>query len=250
MLCYGIVHLIVAYLAVQIALAGSGQPADKSGAVREIASTAVGGPLLWVLAIGLFAFAAWQLLLTFVGYTWRAKKRKRVLKRMGAAVRVAIAVSVGITAIRFASGDGGSGNDDQKQQEFTARLLELPAGRLLVGLAALVVLGYAAAGISSGVRRSFMKDLDTAQLPAGSQRWVRRLGMIGYVGKGVAIAIMGILLGLAAIRRDPGEAGGLDAALRTLADQTYGTALLLAVAIGFAAYGVYCFAAARSHRTV
>jgi hypothetical protein len=54
---------------------------------------------------------------------------------------------------------------------------------------------------------------------------------------------------LAAIRSNLGEAGGLDAALRTLAGQPFGTVLLIAVAIGLAAFGVYCFAAARSHRT-
>jgi hypothetical protein len=58
-----------------------------------------------------------------------------------------------------------------------------------------------------------------------------------------------MLLGLAAIRSNPGEAGGLDAALRTLAAQPFGTFLLIAVAIGFAAYGIFCFAAARSHRS-
>jgi hypothetical protein len=33
---------------------------------------------------------------------------------------------------------------------------------------------------------------------------------------------------------------GLDAALTTLAAQTYGTALLLLVAAGLACFGVYC----------
>ncbi|HEV2783321.1 MAG TPA: DUF1206 domain-containing protein [Actinophytocola sp.] len=249
MVCYGVVHLIVAYLGVQIAVAGNGQSADKSGAVEEIASTSFGGMLLWVLAIGLFAFALWQVLLAIVGYGWRHKKRTRVFKRIGAAVRAVIAVSIGVTAVRVASGAGSAGDGDQQQQNFTAKVLELPAGRILVGLAALIVLCYGIAAVSSGVRRSFMKDLNTSELPAGSQQWVRRLGMIGYIGKGVAIGIVAILLGLAAFRSNPNEAGGLDAALRTLADQPFGTFLLIAVALGFAGYGVYCFAAARSHRT-
>jgi hypothetical protein len=41
---------------------------------------------------------------------------------------------------------------------------------------------------------------------------------------------------------------GLDAALRTLATQPFGTALLIAVAVGLAAFGVYCFAAAKAHK--
>jgi uncharacterized protein DUF1206 len=249
MVCYGVVHVIVAYLGVQIVVSGSGQSADKAGAVEEIASTSFGDALLWMLAIGLFAFALWQVLLAIVGYAWRRKKRTRVFKRIGAAVRAAISISIGLTAVKVASGTSSPGDGNQQQQSFTAELLELPAGRILVGLAALIVLIYGIAAISSGVRRSFMKDLHTSELPPGSQHWVRRLGMIGYIGKGIAISIVAILLGLAAFRSNPGEAGGLDAALRTLADQPFGTALLIAVSLGFAAYGVYCFAAARSHRT-
>jgi Domain of Unknown Function (DUF1206) len=58
-----------------------------------------------------------------------------------------------------------------------------------------------------------------------------------------------VLVGLAALHRNPNEAGGLDAALRTLIAQPFGTLLLVVVAIGFAAYGVYCFAAARAQRS-
>jgi hypothetical protein len=249
MICYGAVHVIVAYLALRVATGGGGQQANHNGALEEVASTSLGVAVLWVLGIGLIAFALWQLLLTAVGYTWRNKKRTRVFKRIGALVRAVTGIVVAVAAIQLASGDGSSGNSNAKQQTLTAKVLELPAGRLLVGLVALIVIGFGVAGIVSGVRRSFMKDLDTSELPAGTQHWVRRLGTIGYPGKGLAVSIIGMLLGLAAIRSNPGEAGGLDAALRTLAAQPFGTFLLIAVAIGFAAYGIFCFAAARSHRS-
>jgi hypothetical protein len=249
MVCYGVVHVVVAYLALRVATVGSAQPADQSGALQEIADTSFGGAVLWVLAIGLIAFGLWQALLAVSGYTWRTKKRTRVFKRLGALVRAVVGFSVGIAAIRLASGSGQAPSSGQKQKTFTARLLELPAGRFLVGLVALIVIGFGVAAVVSGVRRSFMKDLDTTELPAGSQKWVRRIGTIGYLAKGVAVGIVGILLGIAALQSNPGQAGGLDAALRTLAAQPFGPYLLIAVAIGVAAFGIYCFAAARSHRT-
>ena len=248
MVCYGIVHVIVAYLAVRVATGSSTQRADQSGALEEVASTPFGDVLLWVLAIGLFAFAVWQLLLAAVGFTWRTKQRTRIVKRLGAAVRAVIGVAIAVLAIKLATGGGGS-DSGQKQKTFTARLLELPAGRFLVGLAALIVIGFAVGAIASGVRRSFMKDLNTAELPSGTQQWVRRLGMIGYIAKGVAVGIVGLLIGIAAVQSNPGKAGGLDAALHALAAQPFGPYLLIVMALGFAAFGVYCFAAARSHRT-
>jgi hypothetical protein len=247
MVCYGAIHVIVAYLAVRVATGSGTQRADQSGALEEIASTSFGGVVLWVLAIGLFAFAVWQLLLAAVGFTWRTKQRTRIAKRLGAAVRAVIGASIAVLAVKLAAGNGGS-DSGQKQKSVTARLLELPAGRLLVGLAALIVIGFAVGAVASGVRRSFMKDLNTAELPSGTQQWVRRLGMIGYIAKGVAVGIVGVLIGIAALQSNPGKAGGLDAALHTLASQPFGPYLLIAVAAGLAAFGIYCFAAARSHR--
>jgi multisubunit Na+/H+ antiporter MnhE subunit len=247
MVCYGAVHVLVAYLAVRVATGTGTQRADQRGALKEVASTSFGGVVLWVLAIGLLAFALWQLLLAAVGFTWRTKQRTRTVKRLGAAVRAVTGVVLAVLAINLATGDGGS-DSGQDQQTFTARLLELPAGRLLVGVVALIVLGFAVGAIVSGVRRSFMRDLNTAELPSGTQRWVRWLGMIGYLAKGVAVGIVGVLIGIAALQRNPGKAGGLDAALHTLVRQPLGPYLLIAVAAGLAAFGIYCLAAARSHR--
>ncbi|WP_374201907.1 DUF1206 domain-containing protein [Actinokineospora sp. PR83] len=248
MACFGLVYLIVAYLAVRIAVGGGGQEADQTGALSEISSTTFGAAVLWVLAVGLFAFGVWQLLMAAVSYHWVEEGRKRTFKRIGAAVRGVVGISLGVASIRYATGGGSQGGDD-KQQEWTAKVLELPAGRFLVGAVALVVIGVGVASIVSGVRRSFMKDLDTSELPAGSRTWVERLGMVGNIAKGVGIAIVGVLLGFAAVDSNAGEAGGLDKALRTLAEQPFGTALLIAVALGFAAFGAYCLAAAKAHRT-
>jgi hypothetical protein len=248
MVCYGVVHLLVAYLAVRIVTVGSSQPADQSGALDEIAGTSFGGIVLWVLAIGLIAFGVWQALLAAAGYTWRAKESERIAKRLSSLVRAVVGFSVGIAAIRLASGSGQGQSSGQKQKTFTARLLELPAGRFLVGLVALIVIGFGVAAVVSGVRRSFMKDLNTMDLPVRSRKWVRWLGTIGYLAKGVAIGIVGVLLGIAALRSNPGQAGGLDAALRALAAQPFGAFLLIAVAAGVAAFGIYCFAAGSAHR--
>ena len=50
------------------------------------------------------------------------------------------------------------------------------------------------------------------------------------------------------MRFDPKESSGLDAALKALAGQPFGIFLLIAVALGLACYGVFCFFDARYHR--
>ena len=66
--------------------------------------------------------------------------------------------------------------------------------------------------------------------------------MFGYTAKGVAYAIVGILVIAAAVTYDPDKARGLDSALKTLASHAYGNWLLALIAFGFAAFGVFCFA--------
>jgi hypothetical protein len=250
MACYGIVYVIVAYLALRISFGDNGKQADQKGALQEIAATTFGDVMLWVLGIGLLAFGPWQLLLAAVSYQWRTPKRKRTTKRIGAAIRGITGLALGVAAIGIVTGSGsGSGSGNEKEQTFTAKVLELPVGRLLLGVIALVVIGFGAASVYSGARRSFMKDLDTSELPSGTRSWVAGIGMVGYIAKGVAVGIVGVLLGIAALHRNPGQAGGLDAALRTLAGQPFGSVLLVVMAIGFAAFGGYCFAAAKSQRT-
>lgn len=248
MVCYGLVHIVVAYLAVRVAFGDSGQQADQNGAVQEVGSTQFGAVMLWVLAIGLVAYGAWQLLMAAVGFRWVHKKSKRVRRRIAAVVRAVIAIALGVYAVRLATGSGGGGSGDQRQQEFTAKLLSLPAGQVLVAIVAAIVLGVAVGEVRRGVRKSFLQDLDLADLPQGTQQWVRRLGVFGYLAKGVVLGIIGVLLALAAFQSNAREAGGLDRALKTLAAQPFGTVALVVVAVGLAAFGVYCFAAARAHK--
>jgi len=72
-------------------------------------------------------------------------------------------------------------------------------------------------------------------------------GVLGFTAKGAAYAVVGILVVAAAVTYDLSKSRGLDMALRTVAAQPYGRALLLAVAAGVAAYGFFAFAEARHH---
>src|SRR4051794_41458546 len=60
MLVYGIVHLIVAWLAVQLALGEQGQNASQKGAMRTLAKQPFGTLLLWLVAIGMFLLVLWR----------------------------------------------------------------------------------------------------------------------------------------------------------------------------------------------
>jgi hypothetical protein len=257
MVCIGVVYLIVAYLALRVAFGDSGEQADQKGAIAEVGATSFGKVVLWVLVVGLIAYGAWQLMQAAIGFRWVQKKGKRTRKRIGAVVRAIIGISLGIYAARLASSGSGTstgsgssgGSGGEQQKEWTAKVLALPFGQVLVAIGAAIIIGVGISQIRKGVLKKFLDDLDLGDLPAGTQQWVRRLGVAGYIAKGIVLGIIGVLLGIAAFHENSREAGGLDAALKTLAAQPFGTVALVIVAIGLAAFGVYSFAAARAHKT-
>jgi len=114
-------------------------------------------------------------------------------------------------------------------------------GRWLVGLAGLIVVGIGVGLIAYGLTKKFEKHLNTGQMDGNVRRTVRRLGVAGYSAKGTAYGIAGALIVAAAVTYDPEKARGLDAAIKTIAAESYGPWLLGLIALGVAAYGIYCF---------
>jgi len=100
--------------------------------------------------------------------------------------------------------------------------------------------------IAKGARRKFVNDIT---LPSGAGRGaVLVLGTVGYIAKGIAIAVVGVLFVIAAVVVNPTQASGLDGALKALAALPFGSAILVAIGIGLIAFGIYTFARARLAR--
>lgn len=238
---YGIVHLLLAWLAVRLAFGDGGGSASSQGALHQLARTSVGLVSLYVVAAGFVALVAWQAMEALWGHrdrTGAKRVRKRVTSVGKAVVYAALAGSAFKTAT--GSGSGGGGTDGM-----TSRLMSLPAGPLLVGAVGLAIIGIAGAIAYRGVAESFRDDMETdGQIGRDGGTYVL-LGKVGHVTKGVAIAIVGALFLYAAFTHDPKKSGGLDQALHKLLDQPFGAPLLVVIALGFACFGLFCLAWAR-----
>jgi type IV secretory pathway VirB2 component (pilin) len=136
---------------------------------------------------------------------------------------------------------GVANSSSGQQRAATAGLLAQPAGRWLVALAGVAVVALGIGLFWYGVKRKFERQLRLQQASMSTRQTVTRLGQVGYIAKGCAFTIAGVLLILAAVHKNAAQSTGLDGALRTLAAQPFGTLLLIVVAVGIAAFGVYCF---------
>lgn len=242
---YGLLHLAVAWLAIQIALGHSSTRADQTGAFRLLEQQPAGHALLIIIVIGLFAMALWQLMLAAVGHREQTGKR-RVFERVASLGRVLIYAFLAWTALRVLQGSAQS--SASTQEKATAGMLGSTGGRAVIVLAGLVILGVGIGMIVYGAKRKFESKLMLGQLNRPTRVGVVRMGQFGYIARGVAFGIVGYLMVQAALSDNASRSRGLDGALRTLAGEPLGGVLLAIVAIGFAAFGVYCFFQAKYRR--
>lgn len=238
---YGLIHLVIAWIAVRVATGDRGDASEK-GALAQLAQQPLGGGLMWVMTIGLFTLAVWQVVEASVARD-HDQRDGRLRRRALSVGRAVLYLALGVLTLGVARGsDSGSGSG-AKEEAITAKLLGLPFGPALVIAVGVAVVAIGVDQIVKGVKETFTEDLDERV-----SQTIRRIGTIGYCAKGVALLIIGGLFGYAAITYDPDKAGGMDAALTTISDQPFGAVLLVIMAIGIACFGVYCFIWARKAR--
>jgi hypothetical protein len=236
----GVIWLTVGLLAASVAL-GSNQRADKNGALAAIKDKPLGELLLIALAIGFVGYAAWRLLEGSVGHRDEDEQRKRWAKRLASLFRGGIYLFLAGSTAKFLVGDGG--ND--KTRPLTARVMSHTGGRtfvLLIGVG-LVVGGLGMA--VRGMRQKFEDLVEQHKMPEGVPTFMRVVGTVGLVSRGLVFALVGWFLIDAAVRFEPDKAKGLDASLKTLAHQPFGRVALFAGAVGLLAFACWSWIEAR-----
>jgi hypothetical protein len=247
----GLLYLTVAFLALGIVRGQSDERADKQGAVRALADTRFGGVLLVVLLVGFIGMALWRAAEAAWGKREERDDKKRAAKRAASAGKavlyLALAATAGSVLLR-GEGDAPGAASGQRESSWTARILDLPAGRLIVALLGAAIMAIGVWFVVRGARQKFEKHLDTGAMRPGLRKVAKVWGTLGHAARGVVAALAGLLLVKAALDYDPQEAKGIDGTLRTIAAQPNGKALLLVAAFGLAAFGLYSWIESRYRR--
>ncbi|SEE06034.1 DUF1206 domain-containing protein [Streptomyces sp. TLI_105] len=241
----GALYLLVGALAVRIGLTGTGEQADRGGAVAHIAATPFGAVLLWALGIGLAGMAAWRLSEAVLGAA--GPKGDKAYRRALSAGRCVFYAGSAFLVLSFAMGERGSGegSTDRQSRDLTARLLELPGGRWWVGA---VAVGVLAAGLwiaGRAVLRKYRDHLAWGRLTTYQRRFMDVTGVAGGIGRGLVLAALGLSGVRAATAFDPSRAKGMDDAIRSFAQAPAGPWLLLTVAVGLVLFGAFSFGEAK-----
>jgi hypothetical protein len=243
----GLIYGLIAALALAIAFGKRSKPADQEGALKTIAGQPFGKFLLVALAIGLAAFAFWCFAQAILGEKLETAKDVNVFKRIGLAALGLLYVGLCALCIGIVAGAGQTKQSGGNKGETRATrfALEQPAGRYIaiaVGIG-IVVAGLVLVGF--GLTRRFRDELKEHQMGGTERKWFTAIGVVGYVARGVVIALVGFFIARAAWQYDPKEAVGLDGALENLARAAYGPFLLGVVAVGLFAYAAFSLVEAR-----
>jgi len=239
----GVIYILVGWVAVLVALGQSSREADQQGALQLLAGKSYGLVALWLLGIGFACYALWRLSEAAFGVTGERPGAGPRLKSLARAI-----IYAGFSYLTFTVISGSARSQAGRQQDITATAMQHTGGRVLVLIAGLIVVACGVALVVEGVRKKFMKNLETGRMGARTRRVVKLLGITGTIARGVVFALAGVLVVDAAVTHRAAESGGIDKALLTLRDQPFGEFLMLLAALGLLIFGIYGLCEARWRR--
>ncbi|MEQ1698495.1 MAG: DUF1206 domain-containing protein [Ilumatobacteraceae bacterium] len=243
----GLVYVIAGALILAVAAKASGwattaaanEEASPTGAFATVADSTGGSLVLVLLAAGMLLYAGWRLVTAALP---GATDASAMLHRVGYVVSAIMYTTFAITAIELARNSQADQDGNRRVSDLSASVMEHTAGRLVIGLVAVIVMVVGAYRVSKGVRVDVTDEMNLGGMSADRVRWTKRLGAAGEIGRGIGIGLVGFFMLRAAITYRSAEATGLDGALRRLAEQSWGQVVVALVGIGFVAYGIFCLA--------
>ena len=243
----GIVYLVVGGVALKAALDVRTVPLASDTALRETFTGAIGAFALVVLAIGLAADCAWQVVRTFS--TIEEKHSfGAIADRVGWLVSGLVHLALGIAAARISVGLA-TPTGEAAVKSWTEAALSVPSGTWLVGstgvVIALIGLALAWRGWAADLRD---RHLRLRELPRSLRLVVRAAWAYSLIVRGTVLALAGMFLIAAAVEVRPHDARGLGGILEIIRERGYGTPALALVAVGFLCNGVLEFVRARYRR--
>lgn len=241
----GTIYLLIGTLALRLALGAGGRLTDSKGVLKTLEHLPAGMALLSVIAVGLLAYAGWEIAEAIWDTNRKGSDLSGWLSRGLTAIKGGVYGAIGFEAFQLVVGNGGSAHD---ADDYARSALQFPFGGVVLGLVGLGIALYGVKQIWMAWTSRFDSDLDTAAMRREGAGWVLTLGRAGIGARGVTLAIMGVAVARAGFGERASDASGTREALWAVFTQPNGTWLLAAVAAGLMCYGVFQLLHARYAR--
>ena len=236
----GFLYVAIGFIAIGGALGKNKTPADQLGAISTFARLPYADIILWIILVGLISYSLWGVIRAVLDPFHKGTDVKGLLARAGFLVSAATYASFVLPTYDLIRG-ARSASSSNSTAHMVSQLMNVPMGRWLVGAIGVAAIAAGLYQIYSAIKMNYDEVFKPYALSAEQFRIARQMGRYGTIARGIVFALVGFFLALAAYQARPGTAQGLNGALKYLGKQPYGLYLLLIVALGLIAFGLYSF---------
>ncbi|WP_300052238.1 DUF1206 domain-containing protein [Sulfitobacter sp.] len=230
----GVIYTIIGGLAL-LAAVKSTQASGTKDALAALRDEPYGIPALIAIGIGLLAYLVWRVAAGVKDVEDHGTDAKGLIARLGQVTTGLIHGGIGVSVLALAMSGKNSGGSSA--QDWTQKLMSMPAGRYIVAAGALILLGagiyYAYKGWSGKYKGHLARTQFTESIDP-----IVKVGLIIYGG---ILGLVAFSLGYAALTANPSQAGGLGEALQSLRGMAFGRFLLGGAGLGLIGFAVYNF---------
>lgn len=239
---HGIVYCLMSLLSLLTALGLSNNKSEKAEAFKFIHQQPFGKVILFIIGACMLGYVLLRLFQAFKDTRHKGKGTKGIAFRVSYFFIALAYLSLSLYCFKLVFDKPGN-SDGEKQ--YTQTLLDLPAGPWLVGG---VALGFAIAAVYQIIRgagKKFMKNVDLYD--SDYKETFTKIGMIGYISRGVVFGIVAYLFLRAALAADSSRAGSTNGAFNFLREN-FGNLLMAVMSVGLFTFGIFMFVRARHEK--
>ena len=234
----GFLYVGIGMISIAGALGKSSTPADQLGAIAEFSKLPAAEPVLWLTLLGLVSYSLWGVIRAVLDPFHKGTDTDGLLARGGYLISAATYASFVVPTYQMINGIRHK-SSATGTVEMVSKVMNMPMGRWLVGIIGLAAIAAGIYQIYSAIKMDFDQRFKPYAMTAEQLRIAKQMGRFGTAARGLVFSLTGFFLVLAAYRSSPGSARGFDGALDYLGKQPYGIYLLIFVALGLIAFGVY-----------
>lgn len=177
-----VVYRTIGFLALLLAFGRGGDAVDQRGAIDTLERLPAGKALLALIALGMAGYALWRVLQGAMDLEEKGKKAKGMALRLGYIGSGLAYASLSLYTLRVLVGRGSQGDAGKGFSEW---LLARDSGALILGAMGLAVIGWGGWHLVKADKEKFMRHVETGQMSADEQSWMRRVGRLGLSARGV-----------------------------------------------------------------
>ena len=246
----GALFIIIGILAISVAIGlRGGKLADPTGALGTIAQKPFGKIILILFVVGAIGHGLWNILRGAADVDDAGKSWLGIVKRLFFIGIGVFYIGLALTALSIFLSANASDANGKLPQTFVTILLYIPlVGVILVFLIGLGLVGAGVHECYSGISGKYQENYRSWEITGWHGKFIWVLGVLSFTARAIILGLMGWFFIQAAIDYNAENVVGIDGALLTLAQTSYGELVLFVMGIGLVCHGILGFYEAKYRR--